>query len=309
MNWNKLGFIFKPSTDSLWSKSHAQVPFAFPLDEDTLRIFYATRDEQSKSSVCFVDVEASNPTNIKYVHQQPCFQAGQLGYFDDMGTMPSWFLNDGERILLYYTAWNASKTASYRLSIGVAESLDNGLTFKRIYNGPILDRGIFDQIWVGQPCVIKENNMWKMWYLSCTKIEYINNHPEPFYDVKYATSTDGINWEKTGISCVGYNEFTDAIGRPSVIVENGIYKMFYAFRSAKNYRTDKSQSYRLGYAESLDGITWERKDQEIGIDKSATGWDSEMITYAHVISVKDKKLMFYNGNGFGASGFGVAIES
>jgi len=308
MNWEKLGLVFKPTGEKKWSKSHAQVPFAFPM-EDKIRVFYATRDSQSCSAICFVDVDKNDPTKILYVHEKPCFKAGELGYYDDSGTMPAWFLQDGDRILLYYTGWNTSKTASYRLSIGLAESFDNGLTFARIFNGPILDRGIFDQIWVGQPCVLKDDKEWKMWYLSCTKINYIDNHPEPFYNVKYATSNDGINWHKTGNICIDYDDFTDAVGRPSILIDSGIYKMFYAFRSATGYRDDISKSYRLGYAESIDGINWVRKDCEIGIDKSPNGWDSEMITYAHVIEINNKKIMFYNGNGFGTSGFGVAIES
>ncbi|MBP6385548.1 MAG: hypothetical protein KA327_02910 [Pseudarcicella sp.] len=308
MNWNKLGLVFNTSKSDSWSQSHAQVPFAFPLDEQTIRVFYATRDQDSKSAVCFVDVDAQNPTTIKYQHDKPCFSAGKLGYCDDSGTMPSWFLRDENRILLYYTAWNSSKTASYRLSIGLAESTDNGLTFNRLFEGPVLDRGTFDPIWVGQPCVRKEGNKWKMWYLSCVKIEYINNHPEPFYDVKYATSNDGINWHKTGNVCIALDEFTDAIGRPSVIFEDGIYKMYYSYRSANGYRNDVTKSYRLGYAESIDGIVWTRKDNEMNLKNSSEGWDSEMTTYPNVVQLNDRKLMFYNGNGFGASGFGVAVD-
>lgn len=308
MNWQKLGFVFKPTQAYEWSQSHAQVPFAFPLGDDKIRVFFSTRDKSSRSSVSFVDVDANDPTKILYTHDKPCFQADKLGYFDDSGTMPAWFLVEGDKILLYYTGWNTSKTASYRLAIGLAESTDGGLTFNRLYEGPLMDRSIYDPIWVGQPCVLKDGDIWKMWYLSCVKIEYIDNHPEPFYDVKYATSSDGINWHRTGDVCIGLDDFTDAVGRPSVIIENGKYTMFYSYRNAKNYRSDKGSSYRLGFAESEDGIHWVRRDAEIGIDMSETGWDSEMITYPHVINLNGKKMMFYNGNGFGASGFGVAIQ-
>ncbi|MEP5069850.1 MAG: hypothetical protein ABJQ96_04225, partial [Crocinitomicaceae bacterium] len=61
-----------------------------------------------------------------------------------------------------------------------------------------------------------------------------------------------------------------------------------------------------GYAESLDGIEWERKDREVGIDVSEAGWDSEMVCFPSVIKVKDKTFMFYNGNNNGKTGFGVA---
>jgi hypothetical protein len=74
----------------------------------------------------------------------------------------------------------------------------------------------------------------------------------------------------------------------------------------KDYRTDPSQSYRLGYAESDDGLRWTRKDADVGIDRSVTGWDSEMIEYCSLYEHKGRQFMLYNGNGFGRSGFGYA---
>jgi hypothetical protein len=75
--------------------------------------------------------------------------------------------------------------------------------------------------------------------------------------------------------------------------------MWYSIRS-------HSRPYRIGYAESGDGLQWERRDDEAGIEASASGWDSEMICYAAVIDVNGRRLMFYNGNRHGATGFGVA---
>jgi len=83
--------------------------------------------------------------------------------------------------------------------------------------------------------------------------------------------------------------------------------MLYSYRSIDSYRTDPKQGYRLGYAESLDGIHWIRKDNEVGIARSKEGWDSEMIEYCHVFRHDDKIYLFYNGNGFGKSGFGYAV--
>jgi predicted GH43/DUF377 family glycosyl hydrolase len=82
--------------------------------------------------------------------------------------------------------------------------------------------------------------------------------------------------------------------------------MFYCFRTAVNYRNDKNESYRIGYAESNDGIIWTRKDEEVGIETSDSGWDSEMIDYPYIYKYNEKIYMFYNGNGFGKSGFGYA---
>ena len=91
-----------------------------------------------------------------------------------------------------------------------------------------------------------------------------------------------------------------AISRPCVIKEDGIYKMWYSYRGG-------SDTYRIGYAESADGIHWGRKDEEAGIDVSESGWDSEMIEYPFVLEHKGKKYMLYNGNSYGKTGFGYAI--
>ncbi|MCP4521844.1 MAG: hypothetical protein GY827_09185 [Cytophagales bacterium] len=309
MKWIKKGHIFKPTGEHEWSKSHAQVPFAYPLDDKTLRIFFATRDQDSCSTVTFIDTDIANPSKVLYVHDKPCLQKGKPGYFDDAGTMPSWFLEHEGKIYLYYTAWNKSATASYILSIGLAISEDQGLTFQKQFEGPLLDRGHYDPIWVGQPCVLKDEGIWKMWYLSCQKIEYIDNHPEPFYNVKYAESNDGIHWERKEITCIDFIPGDiDAIGRPCVYKEDGIYKMLHSNRGANSYRVDKTKSYRIGYSESNDGKSWIRKDEEAGIEKSEIGWDSEMNEYCTTYVHDGKRYLIYNGNGFGQSGFGYAIS-
>jgi predicted GH43/DUF377 family glycosyl hydrolase len=85
--------------------------------------------------------------------------------------------------------------------------------------------------------------------------------------------------------------------------------MWYSYRGIKDYRTDKKHAYRIGYAESSDGIKWTRKDDIVGIDVSEDGWDSQMIAYPYVYEHEGRKYMIYNGNGFGKSGFGYAVLS
>jgi hypothetical protein len=178
-----------------------------------------------------------------------------------------------------------------------------------MYHGPILDRSINDPIWVGQPCVMIEDGIWKMWYLSCEKIEYINNHPEPFYNVKYAESEDGTNWTRENKICIDFNFGTiDAIGRPCVYKEDGIYKMFHSNRKAIGYRTEKDAAYRIGYSESADGINWNRLDNKIELKKTEDSWDSIMMEYCTTYVYQGIRYLIYNGNGFGASGFGYATQ-
>lgn len=306
MNWIKQGLIFSPEKNFDWMHTHASIPVADRLNEEVLRIYFGTRDAQGLSHIGYVDVEADNPAKVIAVSEEPVLPLGKLGTFDDRGIMPSWIVRHGERKYLYYIGWNPQVSVSYRLSIGLAISDDDGRTFAKYSDGPVCDRSLDEPYFNTAPCVRLEGGAWRMWYISCTGWEVINDRPEPRYHVKYADSVDGIHWRKTGRVCVDYDHFTQAIGRPCVYKDNQIFRMFHSYRSTRDYRTDLSQSYRLGYAESEDGLTWTRKDAEVGIQRSDSGWDSQMIEYCCVYEHNDRTFMFYNGNGFGESGFGYA---
>src|SRR5438552_3980645 len=144
MNWEKKGLIFAPHNNYHWMVSHAQVPLVDRVDENTLRIYFGTRDGQNRTVTTFIEVEADNPSRVSYVHDRPVLGLGKLGCFDDSGAMPSWIVDRDSDKYLYYTGWNTSTTVPYRNSIGLAISRDGGLTFDRAFNGPILDRTYFE---------------------------------------------------------------------------------------------------------------------------------------------------------------------
>jgi hypothetical protein len=308
MHWIKKGLIFKPDHNFDWMVSHAQVPVVEKTDNDRLRIYFGTRNLQSQTSTTFIDVEAGYLQNILHVQDRPVQSIGKLGCFDDSGVMPSWIVNFNEKKYLYYTGWNTGLTIPYRNSIGISVSEDRGVSFIRPYDGPILDRTPMEPYLCGSPCIIVENDIWRMWYLSGVEWKMHGNIPEPYYHIKYAESTDGIDWKREGRVCIDFKTSGEGgIARPSVLKDGQIYRMWYSYRGGSDYRTNRAHSYRIGYAESLDGLEWVRKDNDVGITVSETGWDSEMIAYPFVIDVNDKRYMFYNGNGFGKSGVGYAV--
>ena len=307
MKWIKKGLIFAPDHNYPWMVSHASIPVADEVDNGVLRIYFGTRDDRGRSHTSYVEVEAANPERILYIHDRPILPLGRPGTFDDSGIMPSWIVNQGNMKYFYYIGWNPQVTVSYRLAIGLAVSEDAGKTFNKVSEGPICDRSIDEPFFNTAPCVLFADGQWRMWYISCTEWESVNGKTEPRYHIKYADSPDGINWRKTGLVCVDYDDVTDAIGRPCVFKENDLWKMFYSYRRILDYRTDPQQSYRLGYAESADGYTWTRRDADVGISRSEAGWDSEMIEYCYRYEFNGRKYLLYNGNGFGRSGFGYAV--
>jgi hypothetical protein len=306
--WEKMGLIYKPDNTIPWSVTHAQAPVAeYIEDKNIIRVYFATRNIDGLSLPTFIDLNADNPLEILHINESPLLDLGSLGTFDDRGVMPSWVVNRGDERWLYYIGWNVRDNISYHNSVGLAIASSSDDTFVRFSEGPLWDRDWKEPYFSASTCVLFDDGVWKNWYLSCTGWKVVNGKSEPRYHIKYAESEDGINWVREGKVAIDYkNEEEAGIVKASVVKENGRYLMWFSYRNFTNYRTDPKASYRIGYAESKDGIVWNRNDDLSGIDISASGWDSEMIAYPHVIKVKESYLMFYNGNGFGRSGFGYA---
>lgn len=299
MQWIKKGLILEPHKNPGWMVSHAAVPFALRVEQDLYRIFFSSRDSFNRSQTGYMEINIQKPKDGFLITNAPILQVGEVGTFDDAGAMPSWIVNHDNSVYLYYTGWNTGVTVPFRNSIGLAISSDRGRTFEKYSAGPILDRGIHDACFVANPCVLIENGIWRMWYLSCIKWVIENKIPKHYYHIKYAESQDGIVWERKGVVCIDFKSSEEyAISRPCILKEDGIYKMWYSYRG---------ENYRIGYAESRDGLQWERMDEVAGIDVSESGWDSKMTCYPHVFEHNGDKYMLYNGNGYGKSGMGLAV--
>jgi hypothetical protein len=308
MRWVKRGLIFHVEKQADWMWTHAGLPVALRVDEEVLRIFFGTRDTEGRSLPAFIDVRADDPRRVLYVHDRPLLERGALGAFDDSGVTPSCIaFDDGGRLLLFYIGWSRRASVPYHLAIGLAASDDGGRSFARVSEGPIMERTASEPFFVTSPCVLREAHRWRMWYCSSGGWLVVRGQPEPVYEIKYAESDDGVIWQRPNITCIGSREPGEAIARPSVIRGAEGYRMWYAFRGSDGYRTDRDAAYRIGYAESSDGVRWERKDSEGGLDRSESGWDSVMTAYPFVYEHAGTTCMLYNGDGFGRSGFGYAV--
>jgi hypothetical protein len=211
---------------------------------------------------------------------------------------------------LYYIGWNVRNTVPYHNSVGLAVSDDGGRTYRRMFDGPVMDRTAEEPYFCATTCIRNENGVWRNWYLSCTGWEMIAGRMEPRYHLKYAESDDGIHWRREGRVAIDYASPAEGgIVRASVRKDGKLYRMWYCYRSHAEYRSTRANSYRIGYAESGDGLVWTRMDDKAGIELSDEGWDSFMLAYPEVVDVAGHRYMFYNGNGFGQTGFGYAEMS
>lgn len=302
--WRKLGKVFEPRNNFDWMTTHAAVPFVAQTAGDNIKVFFSTRNGSQESAIGFVSFNI-NTLEIIEISDTPVLSKGELGCFDDSGVMGCCVVNVGSVDRMYYIGWNLGVTVPFRNSIGFADSKDRGLTFHKPYAGPIIDRSKDEPHFVASNCVMHDKDRFKIWYLSCTGwFRDDSGKVIHKYHIKYAESADGIDWNRKGVIAIDYlDECEYAISVPRVVKElDGLYSMWFSSRATKEIST-----YRIKYAESVDGITWIRKDSEVGLDVSADGWDSEMICYPFVFDHKGQRYMLYNGNGYGRTGFGLAV--
>jgi len=303
--WEKQGLIFAPDGRYEWMQSHAQKPVVLVKDK-ILRVYFATRPQPSLSVTTFLDVDMEDPGKVLYVHNKPVLELGEPGTFDAYGIIPSCICEHAGKVWLYYGGWDRRVSVPHSNWTGLAISDDRGLTFRKVSAGPILDRTP-TEIFSGAGCfVLKDSNEWLMWYGSTTAWIEIDGRWEEHYVIKRACSPDGVIWGRDNKPSIPSKYQFEATTCPSVLKKNKKYHMWFPFRGIRDFRGGKN-SYRIGYAWSHDLEQWFREDDIAGIDVSGEGWDSEMIAYPYVVDTPNGTLMFYNGNGFGASGIGYAL--
>jgi predicted GH43/DUF377 family glycosyl hydrolase len=307
VKWKKKGLIYSVAQESDWAHSHTHKPTPLLLDKDRLRIYFGVRGIDGRTRTSFVDVSAEDPSRVLHVSRRPVLDIGPIGAFDDSGANVCSLVRHAGKIYMYYIGWNPSTTVHTRNSIGLAISEDGGNTFERAFFGPVLDRNKDEPYYTGAVDVIKEGDMFRMWYTSGTEWIMVNGKPEIKYHIKYAESSDGIDWIRPGIACIPPSFATEATARPSVLRLQDRYLMWYSRRQIDGFRSQRDAMYRAGFASSQDGVTWSRADELAELEPSAAGWDSEAIAYPYATDVAGRLLLFYNGNGFGKSGFGYAV--
>lgn len=321
MDWIKKGHVFSANKHYGWMYHYAsQVsPIEF---KDFIRVYFTTRsklndDGNFETSITFLDCDKEDPSKILYIHNKALLSFGQPGSFDEHGTMMSDILFHENKYWLYYLGWQRSCTVPYITTLGLARS-DDGINFTKVSEGPILGISKSVPLGVAKTSIIVENNKYHMWYTHYTPwIKHtLSNQPpheniiyRPNYDIRYATSLNGIDWEIKDV-CISPLHSNEALGAPCVRKIDDKYHMWYGYRDGIN-ENGKSGGYKVGYAISDNKKNWERKDNKNIIQTSSQGWDAEMVCYPNILQLKNsrKKYMFYSGNYYGKDGFGYAEAS
>jgi hypothetical protein len=297
MPWRRLGPLSLDVSTAPWAATHAALPIVDRLDDGRFAVYLSLRDGQGRARIGRTTLSMLAAPSLAPLDPEPVLDLGALGAFDDSGVTSSCIARSNGRQFLFYTGWSRGVTVPFYLSAGVAVS--DGGPFQRLSQAPLLDRNPVDPYLTASPFVLVERTAWRMWYVSATGWRRDAAVPRHFYHIRYAESPDGITWQRSGDVCIDYaSDDEHAFARPCVVHDNGVYRMWYAFRGSR---------YHIGYAESRDGVAWTRHDAEQGLDPAESGWDSSMVEYPFVFNHDGRRFMMYNGNDYGKTGVGLAV--
>lgn len=275
--------------------SHAANPVAEPISTSTIRVYFSTRDADRRSHITFLEFDIST-LKVTKAPDNCLLHPGELGTFDDSGVAASWLVEHGGDTWMLYLGWNLGVTVPWRNSIGLARLNREKMILDRYSRAPLLDRCDADPYSISYPCTINDDGVTRIYYGS--NLAWGKEQESMAHVIKYAAGADIFSIKREGVIAIPLTGDDYAISKPCVIKSANGYEMWYSHRGGK---------YRIGYATSKDAVNWTRRDDEVGITVSLDGWDSEMICYPFVFDHNGSRYMLYNGNGYGQSGFGLAI--
>lgn len=298
--WTKLGLLLEPDPAREWLATWAGASCVLPLADGRFRVYITGKDTQNRSRIGTAILDISG-RRISDLGTDPIIELGERGAFDENGTSYPFAMRYRNQVWLYYLGWIRGVHVPWYNGLGLAVS-DDGVRFQKVSKAPVFERDEDDYLGVGSMCILVEDERLRMWYSRFARWGRDAHDHKHYYNIKYAESADGRAWTRDKAVCIDFidpaTEF--AIAKPSVLKLNGKYFMWYSHRGP---------SYAIGFAVSDEGRRWRRHDELAGIEYSPGGWDGEMQCYAHVFESGDMLYMLYNGNGYGATGLGLASLS
>lgn len=298
MKWRKLGRLYDAPFLGPKLASHAANPLAVPLGGHRFRIYFSGRDECNRSSVGSVEVDLAHRALVS-IEREPAFVHGPAGSFYADGVSIGNCYEAGRCRYVPFMGWQSPAQGHWRGDLGRLRLLDDG-SLVLDPQGAFIASDAVDPVSLSYPWVLHDGERYRMWYGST--LAWNAGNGEMLHVLRHAWSDDGHRWHRDGSTLPYEIGVAQAFSRPSVARDGSGWHMWFSYRSGV-----PGQMYRIGYASSRDGVQWELRLRDSGIDVSAEGWDSQMIEYPFVFDHCGERYMLYNGNGYGRSGFGLAV--
>lgn len=160
----------------------------------------------------------------------------------------------------YYMAFTGIDIASYNNRIGVATST-NGINWTKYSGNPVVSQGnspSFDDFGVATPSVLKNGNVFQMWYNGASIDDIVTNPPFDKPGIGYATSSNFFTWTKYSGNPVLTSIPTEPAGpwANNTISTGSTYTMYYEYGNGFGRATSTNPASSVSITSPANGATF-----------------------------------------------------
>ncbi|MEN6299824.1 MAG: hypothetical protein ABFD51_07935, partial [Anaerolineaceae bacterium] len=176
--WTKVDMVFDATGMEDLGKIDA--PFLFN-DGGTYRLYFQKKNAaETRYDIYTAEASALDGTDFLLVNGgSPVLSPGVDGTWDDQYVMHPWVVKEGGTYFMWYSAYGSSQV------IGMAKSVDGYIWVKSPAN-PILGA-------VGEPSVIQDEGVWRMWFLGADSVVNYLTATGPFEFQSIQAAIDAAN--------------------------------------------------------------------------------------------------------------------
>ena len=207
----------------------------------------------------------------------PIVSLGEPGAFDDTHVFAPCVARVGGRFMLWYCG-SRGAVARRVFRLGLATSND-GVRFAKSGASSVLAFGdgkhsILTPTLLRRPdgAVLREGGRLRMWFASTHFAGEDRTHA-----LHETSSVDGVRWSPPSPRQLTH------IYAPTIIKENGVYRMWYTDVSA--------DPWRFRFADSRDGRRWRVRKQAVMVVDQA--WETHRLFYPTVVKADGLYVMWY----------------
>lgn len=223
--------------------------------------------------------ESQDGTNWVHPLSSPVLTPGGAGTWDSWAVAPGPVLKEGGTYKMYYLGYS---DPNEQFHIGLATSSDGKVWEK--YPTPVLVGSSNWERQISPHSILKKDGVYYLYYIG--RIQTTQDR------IGLAFSTDGISWSKySGNPILVPTQSWEGSGVswPSVIYENGVFKMVYMKIS--------SVINAFGMATSNDGKNWTKLNTNpiFHAQNTHNGWANYDISYPFYTKVGNEYRIYYSG--------------
>jgi hypothetical protein len=297
--WRKLGRVLEASGAPL-SRTHAMLPTPYPM-ADRVRVFYASCDSDLRGRVFLADFEPQPPFRLMGRSADPVLDVGPPGAFDCDGANPSQAFDADGRLALLYIGWRrGAPDAPYTLFGAAAFSDDQGQSFVRA-EAPMLPPRPGERLFRTAPFIERRPDGYRLLYIGGDDfVPAQDGRVLPIYSLMELRSTALWRWDQTPAVLMSPDTAAGEIGfgRPVAFeAADRTRRLMLSVRTRSGYRlVETTRDIAPGTRPAMRDV----------IPGPAEPWEREMTCFGAPCIANGYELLFYNGDGYGRTGMGLA---